>query len=58
MMYLAHKKVFKNMLQLKRFGLYFEKSSFMAILSYRNNDIGCTQARGFRGMFSKKILNE
>ena len=43
--YLAHGEIFENMLQLKRFGLYFE--GFLNrkwLLSHRNNDISYRDA--------------
>ena len=54
--YLA-RGIFKNMIQLKRFGIYFEE--FMNsrwLLSYRNNDISYRDARGFGDMLPEKIL--
>ena len=57
MEYLAREN-FKNMLQLKRFGLYFE--GFLNrkwLLSYRNNYISYLDARGFGGVLGpEKIL--
>ena len=50
-------EIFKNMLQLKRFGLYFEgilKRKWP--LSYRNSDISYRDARGFGDMLPAKIL--
>ena len=56
MVYLATEGIF-DMLQLKRFGLYFERVlNKKWLLSYGNNDISCTHARGFGGMLSKKIM--
>ena len=53
---LPEKKI-ENLLQLKRFGLYFEGIlSRKWLLSYRNNDISCRNARGFGGMLPEKIL--
>ena len=46
--YLATGEIFENMLQLKRFGLYFE--GIMNILSYRNNEINYRDAKGFGSM--------
>ena len=47
---------FENMLQLKRFGLYFERIlNSKWLLSYRN-DISYRDARGFGGMLPEKIL--
>ena len=38
--YLATGEIFENMLQLKRFGLHFERiMNKKWLLSYRNNDI-------------------
>ena len=47
--YLATGEIFENMLQLKRFGLYFEGiMNRKRLLSYRNNDISyLSDARGF-----------
>ena len=46
--YLATGETFENMLQLKRFGLYFEGiMNRKWLLSYRNNDISYRYARGF-----------
>ena len=54
--YLAPEEIFVNMLQLKRFGLYFKRTlNNKWLLSYRNNDISYTHARGFGGMLSEKI---
>ena len=55
--YLTPGEIFENMLQLKRFGLYFEgilKRKWL--LSYRNSDISYRDARGSGDMFSAKIL--
>ena len=55
--YLASGEIFEIMLQLKRFGLYFE--GFLNrnwLLSYRNNDISYRDARRFEGMLTEKIL--
>ena len=46
--YLATGEIFENMLQLKRFGLYFE--GIMNILSYRNNEINYRDAKRFGSM--------
>ena len=44
---LASSEIFKNMLQLKRFGLYFEGiMNRKWLLLYRNNDISYRDARG------------
>ena len=54
--YLAMREIFGNMLQLKRFGLYFERiMNRKLLLSYRNNYISYRDARGFGGMFPEKI---
>ena len=51
-------KFFENLLQLKRFAFYFKGIlSRKWLLSYRNNDISCRNARGFGGMLPKKILS-
>ena len=55
--YLAPGDIFENMLQLKRFGLYYEiilNSKWL--LSYRNNDISYRDAGGFGCMLPEKIL--
>ena len=52
-------EIFENMLQLKRFGLYFERIlNRKWLLSYRNNDISYRDAGGFslRGMLTDAIL--
>ena len=55
--YLAIGEIFENMLQLKRFGLYFERIMIIKwLLSYRNNDISYRDARGFGGILYEKIL--
>ena len=55
--YLAPDEIFENMLQLKRFGLYFKGIlNRKWLLSYRNNDISYRGVRGFRGMLPEKIL--
>ena len=55
--YLAPCNFFKNMLQLKHFGLYYERIlNSNWLLSYRNNDISYRDARGFGGMLPEKIL--
>ena len=54
---LAPGKIFENMLQLKRFGLYFEGIlNRKWLFSHRNNDISYRDARRFVGMFPKKLL--
>ena len=55
--YFASGKIFENMLQLKRFGLYFETIlNRKWLLPYRNSDISYRDARGFGDMLSAKIL--
>ena len=55
--YLATGEIFENMLQLKRFGLYFEGIICRKwLLSYRNNDISYRDAGGFGDMLPEKIL--
>ena len=55
--YLATSEIFENMLQLKRFGLYFEGNiNRKWLLSYRNNDMSYRDARGFGRMLPEKIL--
>ena len=55
--HLAPGENFKNMLQLKRFGLYFEGIlNRKWLLSYRNSDISYRDARGSGDMFSAVIL--
>ena len=55
--YLAPGEIFENMLQLKRFGLYFERIlNSKWLLLYRNNDISYRDAWGFGGMLCEKIL--
>ena len=45
--YLAPGEICENMLQLKRFGLYFERIlNSKWLLSYRNNDISYTAMLG------------
>ena len=54
--YLAPGEIYENMLQMKRFGLYFERIlNSKLLLSYRNNDISYRYARGFGGMLPNKI---
>ena len=59
MWYIAPGDIFDNMLQLKRFGLNFERMlNRKRLLSYRNSDISYRDGRGFRGMhFPGKILS-
>ena len=53
---IASCKIFENMLQLKRFGLYFEGNlNRKWLLSYRNNDISYRDTRGFEGMLPEKF---
>ena len=55
--YLAPGEIFENMLQLKRFGLYFEGIlNKKWLLSYRNNDISYIDAMGLGDMLPEKIL--
>ena len=55
--YLASGEIFENMLQLKRFGLYFERIlNSKWLLSYRNNYIGYRDARGFGSMLPENIF--
>ena len=54
--HLAPGEIFENMLQLKRFGLYFEGIlNRKCLLSYRNIDISYRDARGFRDKLPAKI---
>ena len=55
--YLATGVIFENMLQLKRFGIYFEGiMNRKWLLSYRNNDISYRDAKGFEGTLPEKLL--
>ena len=55
--YLAIGEIFENMLQLKRFGIYFEGIMNREwLLLYRNNDISYRDARGFGSMLPEKII--
>ena len=55
--YLPTGEIFENMLQLKRFSLYFEGIMNREwLLSYRHNDISYRDARGFESMLPEKIL--
>ena len=55
--HLAPGEIFENMLELKRFGLYFEGiPSRKWLLSYRNSDISYRDARGSGNMLPAKIL--
>ena len=57
--YLATGEIFENMLQLKRFGLYFEGiMNRKWLLSNRNNDISYRDARVFESMLPEKILKK
>ena len=48
MVYLAPEEMFKNMLQLKRFGLFFERTlNKNTLFSYRNNDISSWRQQTF-----------
>ena len=54
--YFATDEIFRNILRLKRFGLYFEGiMNSKWLLSYRNNDISYRGARGFGGMLPRKF---
>ena len=56
---LAPDEIFENMLQLKRFGLYFGRILNRKWLpSYINDDISYIDARGFGGMLPRNFLNE
>ena len=53
--YLDTGEIFKNMLQLKRFGLYFEGiMNRKWLLSYRNNDI--KSMVNFHFLFRNKLI--
>ena len=55
--YLATREIIENMLQLKRFDLYFEGiMNRKWLLSYRNKDISNRDARGFGSMLPENIL--
>ena len=55
---IAPVEIFENRMQLKHFGLYFERIlNRKWLLSYRNNDISYRDTCGFRGMLPEKILN-
>ena len=55
--HLAPGENFENLLQLKRFGLYFEGiPNRKWLLSYRNSDISYRDARGFENMLPAKNL--
>ena len=52
----APRELFENLLQLERFGLYFEGILCRKwLLPYRNTDISYRDARGFGACYSKKI---
>ena len=54
--YLATNEIFKNMLQLRRFGLFFEGiMNSKWLLSYRNNDISYRDAIGLGGVLQRKF---
>ena len=54
--HLALGEIFENMLQLKRFGLYFEGILIRKwLLLYRNIDISYRDARGFGDKLPAKI---
>ena len=54
--HLAPGEIFENMLQLKRFVLYFEEIlNKKWLLSHRNNYISYRDARGFGDMLPQKI---
>ena len=53
--HLAPDEIFENMLQLKRFGLYFEGIlNRKWLLSYRNSDISYTEMRGGSGTYAPR----
>ena len=55
--YLATGEIFENILQLKRFGLYFKGiMNRKWLFSYRNNDISYIDAGGFGSMLPEKSL--
>ena len=50
-------EIFENMLQLKRFGIYFKGIlNRKRLLSYRNNDISYRDAMGLGDMFPEKFF--
>ena len=52
-------EIFENLLQLKRFGLHFEGILCRKwLLSYKNKDISCRGARGFRACSPRKFRND
>ena len=57
--HLAPREIFKNMLQLKRFGFYFEGIlNRKWLLSYRNIDISYRDAREFVDKLPAKFGND
>ena len=55
--YIAHGEIFKNMLQLKRLCLYFERIvNNKRLISYRNNDISYRDARDSETCSRRKFL--
>ena len=55
--YLAIGNIFENILQLKRFRLYFKRiPNVKGLLSNRNSDISYKDAKRFLSIFPKKIL--
>ena len=55
--HLAPGEIFEDILQLKRFGLYFEGIlNKKWLLLYRNSDISYRDARGFGDMLPARIL--
>ena len=57
--HLAPGEIFKNMLQLKRFGFYFKGIlNRKWLLSYRNIDISYRDARGFVDKLPAKFGND
>ena len=57
--HLAPGEIFENMLQLKRFVLYFEGIlNKKWLLSHRNNYISYRDARGFGDMLPQKFWND
>ena len=52
-------EIFKNMLQLKRFCIYFKGIlNRKWLLSYRNNDISYRDAMGLGDMFPENFSND
>ena len=55
--YLATGEISENMLQLKRFDLYFKRIiNTKWLTSYKNNDISDRDARGFGSMLPEKFF--